>query len=192
MKSCSEPNWHYYQSMNYPVPNDSELFRESNAAAYLGNETIISLFFCSIYFTSTGCEFKFCNRDCPKKPILMFFFWKWFNSFPSLYMDADFQSGFLNLRISRYRNFSRNQFFLNLQAPIAQKIADEVIFRRFQGEGVEFFVNRTSLTPRFRFFMRFFEKIPIKALPVLFFSGFYIKIIFWVRWFYNLFERMRL
>jgi len=26
---------HYYQSMNYPVPNDSELFRESNAAAYL-------------------------------------------------------------------------------------------------------------------------------------------------------------
>ena len=46
MKSCSEPEWHYYQSMNYPVPNDSELFRESNAAAYLGNNTtLISLFF---------------------------------------------------------------------------------------------------------------------------------------------------
>ena len=28
---------------------------------------------------------------------------------------------------------------INPQAPIAQKIADEVVFRRFQGEGVEFF-----------------------------------------------------
>ena len=31
--------------------------------------------------------------------------------------------------------------------PVAQKIADEVVFRRFQGEEVEFFLNRTSLTP---------------------------------------------
>ena len=36
---------------------------------------------------------------------------------------------------------------INPQAPVAQKIADEVVFRRFQGEGVEFFLNRTSLTP---------------------------------------------
>ena len=35
---------------------------------------------------------------------------------------------------------------INPQAPVAQKIADEVVFRRFQGEGVEF-LNRTSLTP---------------------------------------------
>ena len=28
---------------------------------------------------------------------------------------------------------------LNPHAPVAQKIADEVVFRRFQGEGVEFF-----------------------------------------------------
>ena len=27
----------------------------------------------------------------------------------------------------------------NPQAPVAQKIADEVVLRRFQGEGVEFF-----------------------------------------------------
>ena len=26
--------------------------------------------------------------------------------------------------------------------PVAQKIADEVVFRRFQGEGAEFFLNR--------------------------------------------------
>ena len=30
-------------------------------------------------------------------------------------------------------------FELNPQAPVAQKIADEVAFRRFQSEGVEFF-----------------------------------------------------
>ena len=28
---------------------------------------------------------------------------------------------------------------VNLQAPVAQKIAQEVVFRRFRGEGVEFF-----------------------------------------------------
>ena len=27
----------------------------------------------------------------------------------------------------------------NPQAPVAQKTADEMVFRRFQGEGVEFF-----------------------------------------------------
>ena len=37
--------------------------------------------------------------------------------------------------------------------------ADEVIFRHFQGEGVEFFFNRTSLT-RLKFFMRIFWKTP--------------------------------
>ena len=36
---------------------------------------------------------------------------------------------------------------LNPQAPVAQKVADEVGFRRFQGKEVEFFLNRTSLTP---------------------------------------------
>ena len=29
--------------------------------------------------------------------------------------------------------------FFNPHTPVAQKIADEVVFRRFQGEGVEFF-----------------------------------------------------
>ena len=28
-------------------------------------------------------------------------------------------------------------YLLNPHAPVAQKIADEVVFRRFQGEGVE-------------------------------------------------------
>ena len=41
---------------------------------------------------------------------------------------------------------------VNPQAPVAGKIADEVGFRRFQGEVVEFFFNRASLTP-----IRFFD-----------------------------------
>ena len=52
------------------------------------------------------------------------------------------------------------KYCLNPQEPVAQKTADEVVFRRFQGEGVEFFLNRTSLTP-LRFLMRIFWKIQI-------------------------------
>ena len=48
----------------------------------------------------------------------------------------------------------------NPHTPVAEKVADEVVFRRFQSEGVEFFFNRTSLTP-LRFLMRIFWKIPI-------------------------------
>ena len=44
------------------------------------------------------------------------------------------------------RQIFLNEMF-NPQAPVAQKNADVVVFRRFQGEGVEFFLNRTSLTP---------------------------------------------
>ena len=40
-----------------------------------------------------------------------------------------------------------HQYNIDPQAPVAQKVADEVVFRRFGGEGVEFFFNRTSLTP---------------------------------------------
>ena len=36
---------------------------------------------------------------------------------------------------------------INPQAPVAQKTVDEVLFRHFQGEGVDFFLNRTSPTP---------------------------------------------
>ena len=48
----------------------------------------------------------------------------------------------------------------NPHAPVTQKIADEMVFRRFQGEGVEFLLNRTSLTP-LKFLMRIFWKTPI-------------------------------
>ena len=44
---------------------------------------------------------------------------------------------------------------LNPHTPVAQKVADEVVFWRFEGEEVHFF-NRTSLTPTLRFLMRTF------------------------------------
>ena len=33
----------------------------------------------------------------------------------------------------------KEKIFFNPQAPVAQKTADEVVFRDFRGEGVEFF-----------------------------------------------------
>ena len=58
-----------------------------------------------------------------------------------------------------------NSFLDAWYLPVAQKIADEVVFRRFQGEGAEFF--KSDLTDPLRFFMRIFWKIPIHALPAL-------------------------
>ena len=58
------------------------------------------------------------------------------------------------------QNFHVFIYSINLQAAVAQKIADEVVFRRFKGEGVEFFLNPTSLT-LLRFLMRIFWEIPI-------------------------------
>ena len=36
--------------------------------------------------------------------------------------------------------YKQDPEWFNPHTPIAQKVADEVIFRRFQGEGVEFFL----------------------------------------------------
>ena len=60
--------------------------------------------------------------------------------------------------------FSNRKMFkistINPQTPVARKIVDEVVFRRFQGEGVEFF--KSGLTdPPLRFLMRIFWKLPI-------------------------------
>ena len=37
--------------------------------------------------------------------------------------------------------------YINPQAPVAHKIADEMVFRRFQDEGVEFFRSDLSDPP---------------------------------------------
>ena len=56
--------------------------------------------------------------------------------------------------------FSWNVLQFNPHTPVTQKVADEVVFRCLQGEGVAFFLNSTSMTP-LRFLMRIFWKIPI-------------------------------
>ena len=48
--------------------------------------------------------------------------------------------------LSLAKQFLKLQYIdIDPHTPIAQKVADEVVFRRFQG--VEFFLNRTSLNP---------------------------------------------
>ena len=46
---------------------------------------------------------------------------------------------FLILERVHFENLIRAISLVNSQAPVAQKVADEVVFRRFQGEEVEFF-----------------------------------------------------
>ena len=55
---------------------------------------------------------------------------------------------------------TKNQVSVNPYKPVAQKVADKVGIRRFQGEGVDFFKNRTSLIP-LRILMRILWKILI-------------------------------
>ena len=52
-----------------------------------------------------------------------------------------------------------------------------------------------STFPRWRsrvFWCASFGKYELKPFQISFFGGFYIKIMFWVRWFHSLFEQMRL
>ena len=48
----------------------------------------------------------------------------------------------------------------NPQAPVAQKSTDEVVFRHFQGEGVEFFF-KSDLTDPHQIFDAHLLEIPI-------------------------------
>ena len=54
---------------------------------------------------------------------------------------------FLFLHNFRQGVISLKESELDPHTLVMQKVADEVVFRCFQGEGVEFFFNRTSLTP---------------------------------------------
>ena len=81
----------------------------------------------------------------------------------------------VELRGTLFDHFKKTSL-VNPQAPVAQKVADELVFRRFQGDKVEFFLIWPHWPP-FRLLMRIFWNITI---------------MFWVRWFYSLFERKRL
>ena len=52
---------------------------------------------------------------------------------------TDFLKNEFMRNINRLKTSYLSKFQIDPQAPVAQKIADEVVFRRFQGEEVEFF-----------------------------------------------------
>ena len=56
------------------------------------------------------------------------------------------------IRISEYRVDLRDRHAL-----VAQKVADEVVFRRFQGEGVEFFFKLDLTDPPQIFYVHLLE-----------------------------------
>ena len=82
---------------------------------------------------------------------------------------------------------------LTLRRPLRRKLWMKCFFDVSNVKESNFFFIRTSLTfPPPKFLMRIFWKIPIQALPDFFFKWFLYQDLFWVRWFYSLFERMRL
>ena len=72
-------------------------------------------------------------------------------------------------------NICKNE--INPQTLVAQKVADEVIFRRFQGEGIEFF--KSDLTdPSQIFDAHLLKNTNLSPSSFHFSLGFYIKIMF--------------
>ena len=67
---------------------------------------------------------------------------------------------------------------LNPHTPVAQKIADELGFQRFQGEGVEFFKSDLTDPPLQIFDAHLLENTNLSPSSLHFSVGFYIKICF--------------
>ena len=88
----------------------------------------------------------------------------------------------IHLKKSLFIWRSYAKLWANPQAPVAQKIADEVVFWHLLGEG----------DPQSDFWCASLRNYRFKPFQISFFSGFHIKMMFWVRWFNSLFERMRL
>ena len=61
-----------------------------------------------------------------------------------------------------------------------------MVFRRFQGEGVEFFKSDLTDLPS-DFWCASFGKYRFEPFQITFSTEFYIKIMFWLRWFCSLF-----
>ena len=68
--------------------------------------------------------------------------WRIFEIYPSQDIWENHTS-VLNIHFAKFYGTCA----LNPQAPVAQKISDEVVFRRFQGEGVEFFKSNLTDPP---------------------------------------------
>ena len=73
-----------------------------------------------------------------------------------------------------FKNLSIYTLIINPHTPVAQKNPDELVFRRFEGDGVEFFLIEPHWLP-LRFLMRIFWKIPIWTLPAFIFQWVFIS-----------------
>ena len=82
-------------------------------------------------------------------------------------------------------------FWLTLRRSMRKKLRMRWFFEDSKVKESSF--SKSNLTdPPSDFWCASFGKYRFKPFQISFFSGFYIKIMFWVRWFYSLFERMRL
>ena len=77
----------------------------------------------------------------------------------------------VNLNEKSFQEEEKNEGPVNPHTPVAQKVADEVVFRRFQGEGVEFFEIGPH-GPLLKFCCESFGKYLLKPFRLSFFSGF--------------------
>ena len=83
-----------------------------------------------------------------------------------------FEYNYIN-KANHFADFSKIRTIrMNPQAPVAQKIADDVVFRRFQGEGVEFSKSYLTAPPPEIFDAHLLKKKSIKALPDFIFQWF--------------------
>ena len=80
---------------------------------------------------------------------------------------------------------------LTLRRPLRRKVRMRWFFDVFQVKESSFFISDLTDPPS-DFWCASFGKYYFKPFKISFFIGFYTKIMFGVRWFYSLFERMRL
>ena len=83
-----------------------------------------------------------------------------------------------------------DKILLTLRRPLRRKLRMWWFFD-ISNVNESIFLNRTSLTPS-DFWCASFGKYRLRPFQISFFSGFYVKIMIWVRWFYSLFEKMTL
>ena len=96
-----------------------------------------------------------------------------------------FHGQFLTFNLEVLINFVRTSELrqLTLTRPLRRKLRMRWLFDLSKVKESSFFLNRTSLTPPSDFCCASFRKYQFKSFQLSFYSGFNIKIMFWVRWF---------
>ena len=101
---------------------------------------------------------------------------------------------FTKFPIMKSKGESQDWIFwrLTLRRPLRRKVRMRWSFDISEVKESSFFFKSDLNDPPSDFWCASFGNYRFKPFQISFFSGFYIKFMFWVRWFYNLFERMRL